>query len=226
MPVIVFASSKGGAGKTTTALVLSQVLAEGGSAVTLIDADPNQALATWASRTEVTPAGIKLVPRVTEATIIDHIDEAARRDPFVIVDLEGTPNVSVTYAIGRADLVVIPMQGSQFDADQTSRIIGVIQQQVKAFRRSIPYVVVYTLTTALRPRDFKHIDRELKAAGVPVLAAEMTQRAAFRAIAQLGGTIYQLTAADVSNPAAAIENAEAVARAIVDQLRTQRETAA
>lgn len=220
MPVIVFASSKGGAGKTTTALILGQVLAEQGSRVTLIDADPNQALGRWAERTESMPDEIRLITDVTEKTIVDHIDGAAQRDPFVLVDLEGTPNMSVAYAIGRADLVVIPMQGSQFDADQTSRIIGVVQQQGRAFRRTIPYVVVYTLTTALRPRDFKHIDKELREAGVPVLKAEMMQRAAFRAIAQLGGTIYQLTPADVSNPAAAIENAEAVAQAIIDQLKS------
>ena len=46
MPVIVLCSTKGGVGKSTTALVLAQVYAQAGSEVTLIDADPNQPLAT------------------------------------------------------------------------------------------------------------------------------------------------------------------------------------
>lgn len=41
MQVIVFASSKGGVGKTTCALMLSPVLPHRGVPTTLIDADPN-----------------------------------------------------------------------------------------------------------------------------------------------------------------------------------------
>ena len=51
MPVIVFASSKGGVGKSTTALTLSHALARGGASVTLIDADPNAPLEAWARLT-------------------------------------------------------------------------------------------------------------------------------------------------------------------------------
>ncbi len=40
MPTIVFASSKGGAGKSTSAVLLATQLAERGAEVTLIDADP------------------------------------------------------------------------------------------------------------------------------------------------------------------------------------------
>ena len=54
MPTIVFASSKGGAGKTTAAIILAAELARQGATknieVTLIDADPNQHSAKWALR--------------------------------------------------------------------------------------------------------------------------------------------------------------------------------
>ncbi len=52
MPVIVFASSKGGAGKTTACVTLAGELARQGKdkniKVSLIDADPNQHSAKWA----------------------------------------------------------------------------------------------------------------------------------------------------------------------------------
>ena len=60
---------------------------------------------------------------------------------------------------------------------------------------------------------------DLQDAGIPILPAEMVERAAFRAIMQIGGTIYDLGPGDVANPEAAIENAEAVAAAVVDYLK-------
>jgi Mrp family chromosome partitioning ATPase len=42
MPVIVFASPKGGVGKSTSAVLLATELAQSGAAVTVIDADPNR----------------------------------------------------------------------------------------------------------------------------------------------------------------------------------------
>src|ERR671921_2184444 len=107
MPTIVFASSKGGAGKSTSAVLLATQLAERGAEVTLIDADPNRHLAVWASKPG-RPLNIMVVADVTEQAVIGQIDRAARQTAFVIVDLEGTASRMVVYAMRRADLVVIP----------------------------------------------------------------------------------------------------------------------
>ncbi|WP_410725312.1 ParA family protein, partial [Burkholderia sp. SIMBA_019] len=48
MPVIAFVSPKGGAGKTTSCLALATTVAEKGASVTVIDADPNHPVQTWA----------------------------------------------------------------------------------------------------------------------------------------------------------------------------------
>ena len=115
MPTIVFASPKGGAGKSTSAVVLACELARKGAAVTIIDADPNRPVSAWARRPGK-PEALTVVADVTEETVIDEIEGAAARVPFVIVDLEGTASMTVAYAISRADMVVIPSQGSQLDA--------------------------------------------------------------------------------------------------------------
>ena len=49
MPVIAFANSKGGSGKTTSALLLAQALAAH-RPTTLIDADPRHPITTWAEK--------------------------------------------------------------------------------------------------------------------------------------------------------------------------------
>src|ERR1035438_7777875 len=109
MPTIVFVSPKGGAGKTTSALVLASQLARAAK-VTIIDADPNHPVATWAKGPN-TPENLTVVSDVDEETITDRIEAAAAETPFVIVDLEGTASKIVVMAVSQADFVIVPTQG-------------------------------------------------------------------------------------------------------------------
>lgn len=227
MPVIVLCSTKGGVGKSTTALILAQVFSAAAKDVTLIDADPNQPLATWAKRFAASvPANLHVIGGVNEETIVDTIDAAAAKHPFVIVDLEGSANVTATYAIGRADLVLIPMRGKQLDADQAGKVVGLIERETKAYRRAIDYRVIFAMTSTLLTRESKHIRSTLEEKGIPVLEVGLPERAAYSAMFQLGGTIFDLTDADVSKPAAAVADAKQLAMAVVGVLRDQEEKAA
>ena len=86
MPVIVYASSKGGAGKTTSCILSAcEVARQGlslGIGVSLIDADPNQHSAKWATRAQV--SNIDIFTDVTEDSIIDVIDRAKNKNAFSI----------------------------------------------------------------------------------------------------------------------------------------------
>ncbi len=77
MPTIVFVSPKGGAGKTTAALLLASQLASSYD-VTLIDADPNRPIKAWASGGN-TPKRLSVVSDVDEDNIIERIEEAAQK---------------------------------------------------------------------------------------------------------------------------------------------------
>jgi chromosome partitioning protein len=123
MPTIVFASPKGGAGKSTSAVVLATELAGQGASVTVIDADPNKPVSRWAKRPGK-PASFTVVDDVSENAILDQIDQAATQTAFVIVDLEGTRSLMVGYAISRADLVIVPTQGSLLDATEAANARG------------------------------------------------------------------------------------------------------
>ena len=50
MPVIVFASPKGGAGKTTSSFLLASEMAARGLNTAIIDADPNHPILSWKKR--------------------------------------------------------------------------------------------------------------------------------------------------------------------------------
>ena len=211
MPTIVFASPKGGAGKSTAAVLLATQLTSRGGPVTLIDADPNRPVSKWAKRPGK-PANLTVLDDVTEDTIIETIERAARTSRFVLVDLEGTASVMVSFAISRADLVIIPSQGSHLDAEQAARAVRLIKKQEEAFRLTIPFAVLFTRTSAaIRTRDLSRIASEFAAADAGVFRTQLHERAAYRALFAFGGTLEDLDSAQVSNVGPAIANARSFA---------------
>lgn len=220
MPVITFANSKGGVGKSTSALVLAHVLAHHNSSVTLIDADPNQPLNKWAQRDPSrVPKNLHIAANVNEDTILTAIDDAAQKHAFVIIDLEGTKNVTVSYAIGRSDLVLIPIQGSQLDADQGAAVIQLIEREKRAFNREIEYAVMFSRSSVIQARDVTHVRKQLAENLITVLPVELMDRSAYRTVFQIGGSIYDLTQKETSNPKKATDNAEAFTKCVTDLLR-------
>lgn len=224
MPVISFISPKGGVGKTTAATLLATQLARK-SRVIVIDADPNHPIEAWSKLAGV-PEGLSVVSDVSQETIIDRIDEAAAEVPFVVVDCEGTASLTVAYAIGCSDLVIIPTQGSQLDAKQAARAISLIKNEEKRSRRKIVHAVLLTRTNpAIKPRTLGHVQNQLTSHGVSLFKAELNEREAFRAIFSFGGVLEALDPAKVGNLEKAIANARAFAGEAVDMLKFQMDQA-
>lgn len=223
MPIIVFANPKGGAGKSTSAVILATQLAQKGAGVTIIDADVNKPVTQWAKRGRV-PENITVIADASENTIIDLIEDAAQKTPFVIVDLEGTASHVVSYSVSRADLVIIPIQGSQLDAAQAGKAISLIRQQEKAFRRVIPFAILFTRTNpALRPRTLIHIQSEFHKHNIRAFQTQLHEREAYRAIFSFGGTLEGLDASQVGNLDKAVANARAYAAEVVSMFNEAEE---
>lgn len=198
MPTIAFVSPKGGVGKTTSAFLFSTAISKIYD-ITVIDADPNHPIKTWAGGGN-TPPRMTIVSDANEDSIIEHIEDAAAKTPFVVVDLEGTASKTVIYAISQADFVIIPTQGSQLDANEASRAIRVILQSQKMTGKSIPYAVLLTRTnSSIRTRGLAHIQNGLIDAGIPVLDTELNERDAFKAVFSFRQTLDGLNAAEVPN---------------------------
>lgn len=220
MPTIVFASPKGGVGKSTAAVLLATELAERGATVTAIDADPNKPVSRWATRPGK-PGTLRVLADIGEESIIDEIERAARQTAFVIVDLEGTASMMVGYAMSRADLVIIPTQGSQLDAAEAVKAIRLVRAQERAFRRPIPFAVLFTRTSAaIRPRTLQAIEVELAEQGVRMLATQIHEREAYRALFAFGGTLSGLDPREVANIPAALTNARAFVAELLALLKS------
>ncbi len=223
MPTIVFCSPKGGVGKTTSALLLANQLSSAYD-VTVVDADPNQPIKTWAAAGN-SPARLSVVSEVNENNIIDCIEAAAEKTSFVVVDLEGTAAKIVLLALSQADFAIIPIQGSQLDAEQASRAIRVIRQREKVTGRALPYAVLLTRTNpAIRTRTLTHIQNGLIAAGIPVLETELNEREAFRAVFSFQQPLTSLDPADVANLEKARTNVQDLALEILRLLASSSES--
>lgn len=223
MPTISFASSKGGAGKSTSALLLATELAERGGSVTLIDADPNQPVSQWSKLPGLPP---KLtVVAVDEDSLLDAIDTAAIKTQFVVVDLEGTANLMVAQAMSRADLVIIPTKGSKLDAVEAVKVIRFLKQQERAYRRTIPYAVLFTQTNpAVRPRTLTSLEQDLLNQGVPLFGTPLHDRDAFRAIFSFGGPLSGLNPAAVGGIPSALNNARQFVTETIAMLAKQQQS--
>ena len=222
MPTIALASSKGGAGKSTSALLLASELAGRGGSVTLIDADPNQPISQW-SKLPGLPSKL-IVLAVTEDTLLDAVDAAALKTQFVIVDLEGTANLMVAQAMSRADLVIIPTKGSKLDAVEAIKVIKFLKQQERAYKKAIPYAVLFTQTNpAVRPRTLTSLEQDLLQQGVPLFGTPLHDRDAFRAIFSFGGALSGLNPAAVGGVPAALNNARQFVAEAVAMLAKQHQ---
>lgn len=219
MPVISFANPKGGAGKTTTALILATQLADHGATVSIIDADPERWISQW-GQIGGKPSNINIIGGVTEETIVDAIEEQSGIAQFVIVDLEGTASLMVANAIGMSDLVLIPTQGSSMDARGGAKTIRLITNQGKMARREIPHRVVLTRTSAaVRSRALRNVQEQLEANGIEVCKTHIVERAAFRDLFDYGGTLASLDQSKVSNVEKAIFNAAEFAGEVISLLK-------
>src|SRR3954463_4438007 len=220
MPTIAMVTPKGGAGKSTSAVILGTEIARRGAAVTIIDADPNKPLSEWA-RQPGRPENLTVLAEVTEENIIEEIESAAQKTPFVIVDLEGTASMTVAYAISRADLVIIPTQPSQLDSKQAAKAVLLIKQQEKAFRKNIPFAILYTRTSpAIRTKNLSNIQEQFQKYQIQAFRTHLHEREAFKSLFAFGGTLESLDASQVGGLEKAIANAREYAAEFIGMLKS------
>lgn len=223
MPVIAFANSKGGSGKTTSALLLACALAEN-RPTTVIDADPRHPITTWAS-IQGKPEALTVVTNSSEKTILDEIEHAAAQDPFVIIDLEGTASRLMSYAISQSDLVIVPMKEQQQDALAALDVIQEIHRDMKATRRRIPYAALFTQSrAAVKSRTARHIAGQFREnPQIDTFETEIHERDAFAALFSIGGTVRAMDNGKVNGLPNALANIEAFKDEVVSRLRAIRE---
>ena len=215
MPTVVIVSPKGGAGKSTAAVLLGTEMAHAGVPVTMMDCDPNRSL-TWWSTQGALPDRMSILSDVTEASVVKAVKLHDREGRLVVMDMEGVASRLVSRAISQADIVITPMRVTTLDATVGGRALQLVAEEEEALGRTIFHAVIFTMTRAIRTRQHTGIEASLEAQGVDIIRPPLLERAAFSALFQFGGNLRTLPAQ--GNMEAAIDNASHFAQAVYRRL--------
>ena len=208
MPTIAFVSTKGGVGKTTSALLLALGLAERGLTVSMVDSDPNLPLKAW-SELPGRPDTIGLFHAPTFQDLPGELRKAKQASDWVVVDTEGGAPRMGGMAIANADLVITPLAASQLDAREARKVAKMVADIAKREGRAIPLVCLFARTPPAGRRSFQEVRAELEASALPALSVALGDKEAFRALFSKGGNLAGLRAQRVSGVAAARELVDA-----------------
>lgn len=194
MNVIVFASRKGGSGKSTLTAQIAAQASRSSRSCLLIDADPQGSLTLWHGlRGTGEPALKNGVRGVAE------ILKAAKRDyDWAFIDTPPTMSAVVTDAIKAATLVVIPTRPAVFDLTAVRETIDLCRSARK------PYAVAINAAPVKRDEQESPIVTQaregLAKLRVPVWGGQITQRTNFSLSIAAGESAREF---DADSPAAA-----------------------
>jgi chromosome partitioning protein len=183
MPVLTIASSKGGPGKTTVAMLLAGTLAAEGLRVVALDADPTQALSRWAAATYEGPT-FECLAEADETRLAHLIDLKAGLVDLVLVDTAGFGNRAAAVAMTSADAVIVPTLSGEADITEAEKTIRLVEGLARAARREIPARVL--LNKVRRTQLARHAAQEVAASGLPRLEATLSDLVAYGEISFSG----------------------------------------
>ncbi|MVA23901.1 ParA family protein [Agrobacterium vitis] len=209
MPVITFANTKGGAGKTTVALILAGELLRRGYRVTMLDADPQQWISRW-HRLAGRSSGFDVIENVDADTIEGQVKGLNSKQTYIIIDLPGGLTPLLAKALGLSDQVLVPVQGSAMDAVGGAQVLDILKELDRKCGIRIPHAVVLTrINSIITTRSLTAVKDLLAEQHVAILDTALNERAAYRDMFISGGTLYSMDPMRVSNLDKAQENARA-----------------
>lgn len=240
MYVITFANPKGGSGKTTSAMLLAEQIALSGGRVSILDLDPNANILAWSegrrAKGRDVPFAVHARPQAEET--VELIDGLSDEADYLIIDLEGSKDQIVTFALSRTDLCIIPLDGSPMEARQAAQAVRLVQTTSNMIRSQINYALLFTRTNAaFQTSDERDVRQEMDLNNIPTLPIRIAKRAPYTRIFRDGVLLSELPniateemkgkSASVADKAmkqveGAIENARDYAQTVIEALTKER----
>jgi len=201
MKIITLMNQKGGVGKTTLALSLAARWHLMGHSVSIVDADPQQALVFWKKQqaensklAEIDVYSVKLPAEIRGSRNL--------KSDYVIIDTPGTDKMIVRSALNTSDALLIPVQPSSLDVQASAPTV----QTALASGKPTAYVVNRFVSQTQLGKD---VMRSLQNTPATVLRKAMGQYQAFPRSTGIGETPSTVFAGG-----AASRNIEAVGQAV------------
>ena len=175
--ILVAATGKGGAGKTTSVACLAAHWHLLGKNVGLVDLDANQTLTRWHGKGDVL-SKMTLRSELDEHAVIPTIAELADKHDVVLVDCAGFSNQSMIFAVGCADLVIIPVMADEANVFEAGRMCKIVESTAYLTKRAIEARTL--LCRVKRAVVATHARSELHALDARPLQSQLNDRVLFQ----------------------------------------------
>lgn len=194
--VIAQENEKGGAGKTTSVTNLASCLChKHGKRVLIVDHDPQASASKWAALLpdHEGPGMISVV--VMRDTIARDLPSISHSYDFVLIDGQPITDKITAAAIKVADLVIVPVQPSQYDIWAAAPTIELIKQRQEITEgRPLARLLI---SRAIVGTVIERAAREaLEGYGVPILKSQTHQRVAYIETVGQGRSVMDLSPND------------------------------
>ena len=180
--IIVLASRKGGAGKTTILCNLAAELVQDGSTALIVDCDPLQGSLQWCAAREDHPKlrQIKAVNARAEKSTEVKIGDLRKKFDHILIDTPGHDEGGHRYVYGAADLLIFPLKPSQLDLQATVEWMKDLTERYQALRPSIKVATVLNECLSSSKRETREALAYCAHFGIEPLDARLASRIIYR----------------------------------------------
>jgi len=183
MSIITVATTKGGAGKTTVAQMIIGAVHNLGYSIGVVDTDENQTLSNWLNNTANMAVDNRVV--LEESKVVEVAKKMNRTHDLVIIDTPGAQSQGTVFAIGCADLVIVPLQLSKADVMQAQSTYRLVQSTASLAGRDIPSRLLFTDYTP-KTKIAKKVRNKVKELGLPTFKTRLHHLVAYKELTFTG----------------------------------------
>jgi chromosome partitioning protein len=188
MPIIAVANSKGGVGKSTTAVHLAAWLHEQGHRVTLADCDTQQSSSEWIREAAPKVTAVRLD---NPNQILNELPQLAEDADYVVADGPGSQTETSRALLLRADLAIVPCKASMLEVRALAKATEVLRQ-AQDIRGGVPNAVIVLSMVGKHYRLTKDMQDAAVALHLPLASVAMTLRQIYADAPGQGAVVWQM----------------------------------
>ena len=188
MTIIAVANTKGGVGKSTTAVHLAAWLAEQGHNVLLADCDTQHSSSEWIH--EANPK-VQTVLLDNPNDILNELPHLAEEFDYVVADGPGSQTETSRALLLRTDLAIVPCKASLLEVRALAKATEVLRQ-AQDIRQGHPEAVIVLTMVRENYRLTKDMIEAAEALQLPLARTPLVLRQVYADAPGQGSVIWQM----------------------------------